>query len=164
MTSKRPSRPPFDLNDFRKEIERARETGLIKDLCAQLHGIPLDSMDKFERINFERSDHEHEIRHLQGIIDSMTADERNNPRMINGSRRRRIARGAGVNPLAVGSLLRKVDRIVALIRQITRRPESEPLPAEPAAIADDWPNREDRLTLFSVWNRNLTLWEFIADS
>jgi signal recognition particle subunit SRP54 len=166
MTGKQPFASKFDLNDFRRQIERARETGLIKDLYAQLEGTSLNSIDKLERIDFERLDHEHEIRRLQGIIDSMTADERNNPRLINASRRRRIARGAGVNPLAVGSLVNKVDRIVALLRQVARRLEiaSPHAAAASAPIAEDWPNTEDRLALFSVWNRNLALWEFIADS
>jgi signal recognition particle subunit SRP54 len=54
-------------------------------------------------------DVEQDMRHLVGIIDSMTSDERRSPKQIDTSRRRRIAAGAGVEPHEVNELVKQFD-------------------------------------------------------
>ena len=63
------------------------------------------------------ADLENDINRLFGIIDSMTADERRNPsRVVDQSRRRRIAVGAGVEPHEVGDLVKQFDGMAAMMK------------------------------------------------
>ena len=54
------------------------------------------------------------------IIDSMTADERRNPHMIDISRRRRIAAGSGVDPSEVSGLVKQFDAMAAMVKQMAQ--------------------------------------------
>ena len=56
-----------------------------------------------------------EIRRMVGIIDSMTPEERRNPKVIEVSRRQRIARGAGVEPKAVGEVVKQFDTMKPIL-------------------------------------------------
>jgi signal recognition particle GTPase len=153
----------YTLNDFRKQIESMKDNGLLKELYAKMHRRPLDSMGEVERTYFDRFDHEREINRLRGIIDSMTPEERNNPQSIDIHRRRRIARGAGVGLADVRNLIRQFNNLATQIKELPRAlARTSPLP-RPATLAQGWPSTLDRLAWFPIWNRNLMLWEFVAD-
>ena len=65
-------------------------------------------------------DAEADMRRLVGIIDSMTPDERRNPsKMIDQSRRRRIAAGAGVEPHEVNELVKQFDGMADMMKQMS---------------------------------------------
>jgi len=57
---------------------------------------------------------------MKAIIQSMTLKERQNPEIIDGSRRRRIARGSGVSPQEVNQLLNQFRQMQKLVRQMGR--------------------------------------------
>src|SRR3954452_25629629 len=97
----------FDLNDFRRVITQMK-TGQVPGLIGKTTGANLDQLDG-------------EVRRIQGIIDSMTPDERCNPQRIDISRERRTAAGAGVQPSEVGSFLREFDRMAAFVKQMSER-------------------------------------------
>jgi signal recognition particle subunit SRP54 len=61
---------------------------------------------------------EQDMRHLFGIIDSMTPEERRNPNSIDMSRRRRIALGAGVQPNEVNELVKQFDGMASVMKQL----------------------------------------------
>jgi signal recognition particle subunit SRP54 len=61
-----------------------------------------------------------EVQRIQGIIDSMTPDERRNPHLIDIPRRRRISAGAGVDPSDVSSLVKQFDAMAALVKQMSQ--------------------------------------------
>jgi signal recognition particle subunit SRP54 len=61
-----------------------------------------------------------EVKRLQGIIDSMTPAEREDPNVIDISRRKRIAVGAGVDPSDVSNLVKQFDGMAAMVRQISQ--------------------------------------------
>ncbi len=82
----------FDLNDFRQQITQMKKMGSVRDLMGKIPG--LSQMP----VNLDELDADGEVQRIQGIIDSMTPDERRNPNLIDISRRRRIAAGAGVDP------------------------------------------------------------------
>src|SRR5205823_2161459 len=64
-------------------------------------------------------DAEGDMRRLFGIIDSMTADERRNPsKVVDQSRRRRIAAGAGVDPSEVNALVKQFDGMASMMKQM----------------------------------------------
>jgi signal recognition particle subunit SRP54 len=63
---------------------------------------------------------EKELDRLQAIIQSMTPEERANPTVIDGSRRRRIAHGSGTNVQAVGQLVKQFSQMKKLMRQLSK--------------------------------------------
>src|SRR5207237_6793633 len=85
----------FDLNDFRQQIVQMKKMGSVKELMGKIPGLNQMS------VNLDSIDADGEVQRIQGIIDSMTADERRNPHLIDISRRRRISAGAGADPSAV---------------------------------------------------------------
>src|SRR3954453_6246853 len=104
----------FDLNDFRQQIVQMKKMGSVKDLISKFPG--LNQMP----IDLDNLDADGEVKRIQGIIDSMTPDERGNPHQIDIGRRRRIAAGAGVEPSDVSSLVKQFDAMAALVKQMSQ--------------------------------------------
>jgi signal recognition particle subunit SRP54 len=61
-----------------------------------------------------------EIQRIQGMIDSMTPDERRNPELIDISRRRRIAAGSGVDPSEISQLVKQFDAMASVVKQMAQ--------------------------------------------
>lgn len=92
----------FTLDDFRKQMGQAKRLGSFSKLLSFIPG-----MGQMTRLMGEMNvDADAEMRKVGGIIDSMTAEEKRNPKVIDQSRRRRIAAGAGVQPQAVAELVK----------------------------------------------------------
>ncbi len=102
----------FTLDDFRKQVEQMSKLGGMKDLIGQMPGMS-------EMIP-EGEDPEVAIKRIQGIIDSMTKDERGDPDIIDLGRRRRIAAGSGVEPHEIKQFLQQFDQIRTLMRQMAQ--------------------------------------------
>lgn len=103
----------FTLDDFRKQMQQITKLGPMGKVLKKLPGMGgmSDALDG--------ADVEQDMRRLFGIIDSMTADERRNPtRVIDQSRRRRIADGAGVAPNEVNDLIKQFDGMAAMMKQM----------------------------------------------
>ena len=90
----------FTLDDFLEQMQQVRKLGSMQKIMGMLPGMGQfrEQMENFD---------EREIDRIQAIIQSMTPAERANPKMIDGSRRARIARGSGRQVSDVNSL---VDR------------------------------------------------------
>lgn len=104
----------FDLDDFRQQIMQMKKMGSVKELISKFPG--LNQMP----LNLDDIDADGEVQRIQGIIDSMTPDERRDPHQIDISRRRRIAAGAGVEPADVSSLVKQFDAMAALVKQMSQ--------------------------------------------
>lgn len=104
----------FDLNDFRQQISQMKKMGSVRDLMGKIPG--LSQMP----VNFDEIDADGEVQRIQGIIDSMTPDERSNPHKIDISRRRRIAAGSGVDPADVSGLVKQFDAMAAFVKQMSQ--------------------------------------------
>lgn len=102
----------FDLNDFRQQITQMKKMGSVKELMGKIPGLG-NLTGELEGVNADD-----EVRRIQGIIDSMTAAERENPAVIDISRRRRIAVGAGVDPSDVSGLVKQFDAMAAFVKQM----------------------------------------------
>jgi signal recognition particle subunit SRP54 len=63
---------------------------------------------------------ERELDRIQAIITSMTREERTNPSILNGSRRRRIAQGSGTNVSAVNQLVKQFSQMQKVMRQLSQ--------------------------------------------
>ncbi len=101
----------FTFDDFLDQIRMLRKMGSIRELLGMLPG-----MDKALR-NVEID--ERAFTKIEAMILSMTPQERRNPRIINGSRRLRIARGSGTTIQDVNRLLKQFEEMQKLMRAVT---------------------------------------------
>jgi len=93
----------FTLEDFRNHIAKISSGGMMMKMMSLLPGA--GDLKKM----MGNADTEKETRRLIGIIDSMTPSERKNPKLIEPSRRMRIANGAGVQPQQVNELVKQYE-------------------------------------------------------
>lgn len=103
----------FTLEDFRKMLDQTRRLGPLNKLLSLLPG-----MGEITKMVGD-ADAEAELRRFRGIIDAMTPEERRNPsQLVDQSRRRRIAAGAGVQPHEVNALVKQFDGMADMMRQM----------------------------------------------
>ncbi len=102
----------FDFNDFLSQIEQIRKMGNLKDLMSMIPG-----MGKALK-NIDVSDES--FRPIEAIIRSMTKDERANPDILNGSRRKRIAKGSGTTIQEVNSLMKQFADMRKMMRTMNK--------------------------------------------
>ncbi|MBR5476135.1 MAG: signal recognition particle protein [Bacteroidaceae bacterium] len=97
------ARNQFDFNDFLAQIEQIKKMGNIKNLMAMIPGIgkAVKDMDIDDNA----------FKNVEAIIHSMTPKERENPDIINASRRERIARGSGTTLQEVNRLMKQFEQI-----------------------------------------------------
>ena len=100
----------FDLEDFRTQIQRIRKMGGMMSLMQLLPGMGKLS----KNMDFD----EGQLNRLEGMVCSMTPREREDPAIINPSRKRRIARGSGVAAEDVSALLKQFAMMRKMIRQM----------------------------------------------
>ncbi|HZT83030.1 MAG TPA: signal recognition particle protein [Gemmataceae bacterium] len=100
----------FTLDDFRKQFQQLARMGSMKELLGAMPGMG-DLIPEGE-------DPEAALKRIQGMIDSMTKEERRNPDIIDLSRRRRIAAGSGVEPHEIKQFLNQFDQVRVLMRQM----------------------------------------------
>jgi signal recognition particle subunit SRP54 len=104
----------FTLDDFRQQLKQVGKLGPIDKLMGLIPGM--GDMSKM----IGDADAAAEMRRLGGIIDSMTPEERRNPnKLIDQSRRRRIAAGAGVEPHEVNKLVKEFEGMADLMKQMS---------------------------------------------
>jgi signal recognition particle subunit SRP54 len=102
----------FTLDDFRKQFAQLKQMGPMKDVLASMPGMS-------EMIP-EGEDPEDAFRRIQGMIDSMTKEERRNPDVIDINRRRRIAAGSGTEPHEIKQFLGQFEQVRTLMRQMAQ--------------------------------------------
>lgn len=100
-------RGEFDFNDLLSQMKMLRKLGPLENLLGMLPG-----MSKLGPLSVD----EKQMRRTEAIVLSMTPKERSRPEIINGSRRKRIAKGSGTSVPAVNQLLRQVSDMRKLMR------------------------------------------------
>ncbi len=100
----------FTLDDFLEQMKQVRNMGPLGNLLKMMPGVG----SQLGGLNVD----EKELDRLEAIILSMTPAERANPKLIDGSRRRRIARGSGTNVQAVGQLVKQFAQMKKLMKQV----------------------------------------------
>ncbi|NOX84954.1 MAG: signal recognition particle protein [Chlorobi bacterium] len=101
----------FNFNDFLKQIQQIKKMGNIKDLMSMIPG-----MGKALRDTDIDDD---AFKSIEAIIYSMTPEERDNPKLLNGSRRKRIARGSGTDIQEVNRLIKQFGETSKMMRAMT---------------------------------------------
>ena len=103
----------FSLGDFRDQMKAVRKLGPLENILGMMPGI--GGMKDLKNMKVD----EKEITRLIAIVDSMTEKERNNHLIINGVRRRRIAKGSGTKPEDVNKLLKQYSEARKMMKQFS---------------------------------------------
>ncbi|MAY75703.1 MAG: signal recognition particle protein [Phycisphaerae bacterium] len=104
------ARGEMDMNDFLKQLKTLRRMGPMKQLLGMLPGVGSAIKDlPIDEGQFDR---------VEAMINSMTAEERQSPKIIGPPRRRRIASGSGSEQQAVGGLVKQFDAINKISKQM----------------------------------------------
>ncbi len=98
----------FTLEDFHEQLQQMKRMGPLQGILGMLPGVPKEVRDA--KID------DRDVARIEAIIRSMTPDERNDPSVINGSRRIRIANGSGTTPTDVNQLLKQFRDMQKLMR------------------------------------------------
>ena len=108
--SKKIAKNQFDFNDFLGQLNQIKKMGSMKELMGMIPG-----MDKALK-GVEVSDDA--FKPIEAMINSMTPAERANPSLLNGSRKARIAKGAGVDIVALNRFLKQFEQTSKMMRKV----------------------------------------------
>ena len=128
----------FTLEDFLEQMQQLRKMGSLKSMLAMMPGAgqmrqQLDNLD------------EKEIDRTEAIIRSMTPVERTNPKVLNGSRRTRIARGSGMSVTDVNSLVNRFEQAAKMMKTVAKGGTPQ-IPGMPAGIGGVVPRKKPKDT------------------
>ena len=101
----------FTLNDYLSQLEAIQGMGSLSDIAAMMPGIDAKALE-------DADPDDSVMRRTKAIIQSMTRKERENPAILNASRKRRIAAGAGVNVVDVNRVIKQYDAMVQMMKQM----------------------------------------------
>ena len=107
----------FDLEDFRDQLGEMRKMGGITNLLDKLPGMGLPP----GALNSAMSSQEKQLHCFQAIIDSMTLEERRNPDIIKGSRKKRIASGSGTQVQDINRLLNQFGAMQKMVKKMGKK-------------------------------------------
>jgi len=102
----------FTLEDFLEQLQQVKSMGPLEDILGMIPGLGNNKQLKNLKVD------EKELLHIEAIIRSMTPEERKNPSIINGSRKRRIAKGSGVDVQDVNRLLKQFADAQKMMKQL----------------------------------------------
>ncbi|WP_448523399.1 signal recognition particle protein [Pseudothermotoga sp.] len=106
-TAKKLLQAQFTLEDFREQLRELKKIGPLSSVFEMLPGAPKIDVDASEK----------ELKKIEAIINSMTPEERRNPRILNASRKLRIAKGSGTTVQDVNKLLRSYEQMRELMQR-----------------------------------------------
>jgi signal recognition particle subunit SRP54 len=109
---KKIAKDQFDFNDFITQIQQIKKMGNVKDLMAMIPGVGKAVKD----LDID----DNAFKGIEAIIRSMTPEERINPVVLNGSRRKRIATGSGTSVQEVNKLLKQFDETRRMMKMMTK--------------------------------------------
>jgi signal recognition particle subunit SRP54 len=103
----------FDLEDFRDQLQQLKKMGPISQLLDMIPGMSQLNRDLAPDVT------DKQMKMIEAIINSMTPAERHSPRIINASRKRRIARGSGTTVTEVNDLLSQFRQMQRMMKQLS---------------------------------------------
>jgi signal recognition particle subunit SRP54 len=102
----------FDLEDFLEQLQQIKKIGPVSQLLDMLPGMSRLTQDLAPDVT------DQQMKMIEAIINSMTREERRNPRIINASRKRRISRGSGTTVMEVNELLNQFRQMQRMMKQL----------------------------------------------
>jgi signal recognition particle subunit SRP54 len=109
---KKLAKDQFNFNDFLSQINQVKKMGNLKDLAGMIPGMGKAMKD----IDID----DDAFKHIEAIIYSMTPAEREDPSLINGSRRKRVATGSGTTVQEVNRLLKQFDETRKMMKMVAQ--------------------------------------------
>jgi signal recognition particle subunit SRP54 len=103
----------FTLDDFLSQLNQVRKMGSLGGLMKLMPGVTKEMRSAANNVD------DGELNKVEAIIRSMTAKERRNPAILDGSRRTRIAKGSGTSVNAVNQLLKQFGEMRKMMKQMT---------------------------------------------
>jgi signal recognition particle subunit SRP54 len=103
----------FDLDDFLQQLQQVKKMGPLSGIIDMIPG-----MQKIKKQLPADKDNDRQLQRIEAIIHSMTRAERHDPAIIDGSRRRRIARGSGTQPHEINQLLNQFRQVQKMMKQM----------------------------------------------
>ncbi len=102
----------FDLNDFYDQLQKIKKMGSLTDLVGMIPGAgkALEDAELDEET----------FKPIEAIINSMTPEERSQPEILNGSRRRRIAKGSGTTVREINQLIKQFDQMKKMMKSMSK--------------------------------------------
>jgi signal recognition particle subunit SRP54 len=110
----------FDFADFKQQLEQIKRMGNIKDLLGMIPGVGKAVKD------IDISDDA--FKGIEAIINSMTPEERANPDLIDGSRRKRIAKGSGKDIQEVNAFMKQFEQMREMMKMMNKMPMGRMMP------------------------------------
>ncbi|HEY0068175.1 MAG TPA: signal recognition particle protein [Flavisolibacter sp.] len=110
----------FDFADFKQQLEQIKKMGNLKDLMGMIPGVGKAIKD------IDISDDA--FKGIEAIINSMTLEERGNPDLIDGSRRKRIAKGSGKDISEVNAFMKQFEQMREMMKQMNKMPMGRMMP------------------------------------
>ena len=105
----------FTFTDFLAQLENIKKMGSMKSLISMMPGLGVMG-DALKNVDIDNS---REIKVIKAMVNSMTPKERENPDILNGSRRKRIALGAGLEVSDINRALKQFDMAAKMAKQMT---------------------------------------------
>ncbi|HYS43245.1 MAG TPA: signal recognition particle protein, partial [Geobacteraceae bacterium] len=105
----------FDLEDFRNQLQQIKKMGSLESIMGMIPG-----MGKMMKQMQGAAPSENELKRIEAIIGSMTAKERADHAIINGSRRLRIAKGSGTTVQEVNQLLKRFTEAQRMMKHLQK--------------------------------------------
>ena len=104
----------FDLDDFLEQLRQIKKLGSFSQILGMLPGV-----DKKMIESVDTEENEKRIKHIEAIIQSMTMEERRNPKIIGASRKVRISKGSGTRVQDVNQLLKQFEDMQKMMKQFS---------------------------------------------
>jgi signal recognition particle subunit SRP54 len=123
----------FTLEDFLEQMQQVKKMGPISNLLGMMPGMP-------KEVRKAEID-DRELARVEAIIQSMTPEERRNPKLINGSRRVRIANGSGTSTMQVNQLLKQFEQMQQMMKGMMKGKGKFKMPfgGMPGGLPDGFP-------------------------
>ena len=105
----------FNFNDFLEQLEQMKKLGSLKSLMGMIPGMS-KMAGAMKDLDLENSE---EIKKIKALISSMTPKERENPDLLNNSRKRRLAKGAGLSQMEVNKVLKQFKNAAKMAKKFS---------------------------------------------
>lgn len=115
VLTKKIKKGTFTFNDFLNQLENIKKMGSMKSLMSMMPGLGAMG-DALKNVDIDNS---REIKTLKAMVNSMTPKERENPDILNGSRRKRIALGSGLEVSDINRALKQFDTAAKMAKQMS---------------------------------------------
>ncbi|WP_121020346.1 signal recognition particle protein [Helicobacter vulpis] len=115
--SKKLKKGQFTLNDFVAQVEKIKKLGSLSALVSMIPGLG-NVASALKGTDLENST---ELKKIKAMLSSMTAKERQDPHLLNGSRKKRIAQGAGLEVAEINRILKRFEQAAQLAKKLSAK-------------------------------------------